>query len=110
MKISLTFSGKKAENYKFTEDKELLIYFTDIFRIGIGFKYRSVDPKEQILLCTDYETGKREETLGHVVTLRTLRIKYWNIATLPWAYHEHTTNISSKYLNKNKTTTEGING
>lgn len=119
MKISLTFSGKTAETFKFTADKQLLIYITNIFKIGVGFKYRTLSPEEKMLPCVDKTSGKPKRTLGRESTTKVLRVKYWNIKSLPWLYHTVRYNVMTENFDAqrtedleeyNKTIMEGING
>lgn len=64
MRIRFTFSGKSAEEWQFRDPKqELMIFITNPFKIGIGFKYREVNTRLFKIGGFIDENGNIAETL-----------------------------------------------
>lgn len=95
MKVSLTFSGSRAELWTFSDPKhELLIYITNPFKIGIGYKYRVVNRDDigvggYINPNTCNVENNREYYMGNIKTFR-----FWrHPKVLKFMHVSHSANI-----------------
>jgi len=66
MRLSFVIGNKDESNFTWkNNNRELIVYVTNPFKLGFGFKYRFIDKKNTYLGCVDPETGLMDDKIQY---------------------------------------------